>query len=174
MILLLAAAAWADPVILRIPGPERGLVAAVGWPETSVGGWIGPRIGVALEIRPWSAVGASVGGRWRLAGPEVGWRVDASLAGGLSVPTLDAGLALEVTPALRAGRVGERLAVSVGAASPAVLQGIGGVAARVPLQGELILGLPTLGVGAVLGAGAVLSRGVSLTSGFALTASHAW
>lgn len=135
----LAGLAWADPVALR--GPTPAWAGTVGAHELSLGAPVGP-VEVALEAgASGAAFGASVGRRAVLVGRERTWRLTAGIAGGLSVPALSPGLAVTATPWIAAGALGGRGTFRVLAASPAALQVIGGVEARVPALVELETGV---------------------------------
>lgn len=162
MIALLLAAALADPVVLRGPAPEGALGVSIGSPELSAGGWIRPRLGVAVEARTGgTALGASVGTRATLAGRERPWGIDASLAAGWVLPTVDPALALSLTPALHAGWRGERFQAVLGLAAPLAARLAPRPDLRAPVLVEPWLGL-RLGdvwLGARAGLGVVAAPG---------------
>jgi len=152
--------AVADPVTLRHGAPERGLVFQAGWPDVSAAWWMGPQLGLAVEWKlPASAVAASVGTRRRLPLGSGPWALDAFLAGGLLVPTVNPGLAISATPAVQLGRRGERFELDLGLAMPMELQLLTERRLRAPLLLEAGVGgdLGPVALGLRGGFGAVLT-----------------
>lgn len=142
--LLLLSLAHADPVALRAPGDH--LTLSVGAPDSSVGLWLRDDLGVSLDLRGTSAMGASVGWRRDLVRGERGLGLELTVAGGPMVPFYDPGLALACAPALQVGWVKPRLDAELGLAVPALFRLAPGADAYVPVMGELWLGT---GVGPV-------------------------
>ena len=155
--------ASADPLVLRGPdlGPSVGL--AVGVPDSSFGGWITPRFGLALEWRAPSAIGASAGTRFTLVGRPRGGGIDVQGALGFQLLRYDPGAAITATIAIQARYRSEGFWFSAGLASPSALQLIGGIEARLPLMLELALAgrLGRIWIGAQGGAGLVFVPGLS-------------
>ena len=156
---LLLAAAHADPVALRAPGDHVTL--SVGAPDSSLGVWLRDDLGVSLDLRGTSALGASVGWRRDLARSEGGLGIELTVAGGPMVPFYDPGLALACAPTRAGGWVKPRLDAELGLAVPAVVRLAPGADAYVPVLGELWLGTGIgpvrfgmhLGMGSAWGAG---------------------
>ena len=156
----LARPAAADPVALRHGSPDQGLVLQAGWPHVSAAWWQRPGLGFAVGWRlPASAVSAAVGTRRRVALGQGPGALDASLAGGLLVPTVDPGLALTATPALQLGLRGERGELDLGLALPVELQVLTDRRLRVPvlLEAGFSVALRPLELGLRGGLGPVLS-----------------
>jgi hypothetical protein len=164
--LLLPSAAAADPGALRAPVGGAALVGEVGAPTTSAAWWPNEGLGVAVHLRaPGASVGASVGTRALHAD---GWGVDAFLAGGFTVPLRDPGVAVTVSPAVRAGWRGPKVEGGVGLAVPLAVGlaggGVDGVGARLPLLLEPAVGfrLGPVRLGATLSAGPVFALGAPI------------
>ncbi len=162
LLALIAGTASADPLALRHGGPAPAVVVDAGWPTASVGAWLGPRTGFAVDLRlPASAVGVAMGTRHtRSDGPKHGG-VDVFVAGGVLVPTLEPGVALTATPAIQAGHRGERAHVTVGLAAPIEALLVPRAAIRAPALLELRLGgnLGPLWLGVRGALGAVFASG---------------
>jgi len=162
MIAMMVGLASADPAALRMPTPHTASVSGVlGVPELSVGTWLDSGWGLAIEGRAsGSTVGASAGRRWVLAGGPDRWGVDASVAAGFTIPTLDPGIGLTLTPSIQAGWRGERVREVIGLTSPSALR-LNGVEARLPILVEdwLMVRAGRTWLGVQLGAGAVFSPG---------------
>lgn len=152
-LLLALAPAWADPIALR--APQSRVVASIGLPDTSVGAWLSPHLGLSAEYHPYSAAGVSVGWRQDLVRGDSGLGVEVGVAGGPMLTWLDPGLVLAISPTVQAGWAGKGLDAKLGVVAPAALRLAPGAGARVPLLGELWLGgrLGALRLGGHLGAG---------------------
>lgn len=155
--------AGADPLVLRGPDVGPSFAVAVGGPDSSLGGWITPRIGVALEWRAPSAIGASVGTRFTLVGRPRGAGIDLSGAVGFGGLRYDPGVAVTATVALQARHRLEGFWFSAGLVSSSALQFVGGLEARLPLMLEIALAgrLGRVWVGVQAGAGMVFVPGLS-------------
>lgn len=162
LIAMMVGSASADPAALRMPTPHTTSVSGVlGGPELSVGTWMENGWGVAVEGRlPGSAFGASAGRRWNLAGGPDRWGVDAFVAGGLVVPTIDPGIGLTLTPSIQAGWRGDRVRQVANLTSPTAIR-LNGVEARLPvvLEDWFMVRAGRTWLGVQLGAGAVFSPG---------------
>jgi hypothetical protein len=155
--------AAADPGALRAAVAGATLVGEVGAPTTSAAWWPNDGLGIAVHVRaPGASVGASVGTRALHAD---GWGVDAFLAGGLTVPVRDPGVAVTVSPAARAGWRGPKAEAGLGLAVPLAVGlaggGVDGVGARVPVLLEPAVGFDVgpVRLGATLSAGPVFALG---------------
>jgi hypothetical protein len=131
---------------------------SVGLPESSIGIWVIPHLGLALSLRPASAIGFSVATRWILAGRERGWALDAFLAGGIAVPTLHPQFVLEATPALYARLRSEHWYFGIGPTGTVQGQLTGHLAVRAPVQLEIAAAylFARVWVGAQTGVGATM------------------
>lgn len=111
--------AAAEPLALRHGGEDRALIVEGGWPNLSVGYWLGPKLGLAVDWRlPAAAISVSVGTRETLVhGPRHGG-VDVFVSGGMLVPLIDPGLAVTATPAVQFGKRGPTTHVTLGFAAP--------------------------------------------------------
>lgn len=139
--LALPAAAAADPLALRIPAERRFAALAIGVPEVSAGWWFSERFGLAVEWRlPASAVGASLGTRWTLVGDALGFGVDATLAVGVTVPLIEPGGAVSVTPSILGRWRGRYAVVAASVVVPAVARLLPDPDLRLPVLFELWLG----------------------------------
>ncbi len=141
-LLLVSLSAGADPGALRAPVADAAFVGEIGAPTSSVAAWLGDGFGVAADVRaPGASVGLSVGTRALHAD---GWGVDTFLAGGLTVPLRDPGVALTLSPAVRLGWRGPRLDTGLGVAVPLAVGlaggGMDGVGARLPVLLEPAFG----------------------------------
>ncbi len=165
LLALLPGTALADPGALRAPVADSALAGEVGLPTASAAWWPNAGLGLAVHLRaPGASVGASVGTRALHAD---GWGVDAFLAGGVTVPLRDPGVAVTLSPAARAGWRGPRAEAGLGLAVPLAL-GLGGggmeqIGARLPLLLEPALGFDVgpVRVGATLSAGPVFVPGTA-------------
>ena len=151
--------ALADPVALRHAGPAGGLVVDAGWPDVSAAWWLSDRLGVGVAWRlPASAVSGAVGLRRRKALGGSQWAVDLYGAAGVLVPTVDPGLALTATPAVRLGR-DARLDFGLGLAVPVELPFLGERRLRAPVLAEATVGYDfgPVEAGVRVGAGPVIN-----------------
>ncbi len=114
-----AVQAAAEPLALRHGGEDRALIVDGGWPNLSVGYWIGPKLGLAVGWRlPAAAVSVSLGTRKTLVhGPRHGGG-DVFVSGGMLVPLTDPGVAVTATPAIQFGKRGPTTHVTLGFAAP--------------------------------------------------------
>lgn len=164
-----AAPAAADPLALRHGIEGKALVIDGGWPNLSVGYWVGPRLGLAVEWRlPAAAISGSVGTRKTVShGPKHNG-VDLFIAGGLLVPTILPGIAVTATPAIQLGKRGPKSHFTFGIAAPLEALLAPRAQLRVPVLLELRLGgkLGPLCVGLRGGAGPVFTA--PGTTGFTL------
>ncbi|MEI8254269.1 MAG: hypothetical protein WCJ30_01205, partial [Deltaproteobacteria bacterium] len=156
-------ASLADPLVLRGPDVGQGFAVAIGSPDASLGGWITPRIGVALEWRAPAMIGASVGTRFTLVGRPRGGGIDLHGAVGLRGLRYDPGLAVSATVALQARYRSEGFWFSAGLVSSSALQFVGGIDARLPLMLEIALAgrVGRVWLGVQGGAGMVFVPGLS-------------
>ena len=136
MITLLAAIAFADPVVSRAAAPGTG--AWVGLDGLGVSAQITDRVSVGVDL-PWNAgsVAATATGRWDLTRGAQGWGVTATVGGGLVVPTAAPGIAVEITPAIQAGMFGRNGVFTVGVAAPISGGWVGAPVARLPALVEI-------------------------------------
>lgn len=153
--------ALADPVALRTP--EDGPAATLGRHDVSLAVPLGEGPWVAAELASNAAsIGASVGHRVVLSASGTR-RLQGGVAGGLSVPLVQPGLAITGTAWLHGGWLGERASFLAGAAVPLAL-GTGGV--RLPvlleLQGGVRIG--RVSVGGRLAAGPVYTPGTDVST----------
>lgn len=160
---LLPGLAHADPGALRAPVADATVTGEVGLPTTSAAWWPRDGLGVAVHLRaPGASLGASIGTR---ALHTDAWGVDAFLAGGLTVPLRDPGLAVTLSPAIRAGWRGPTAEAGLGLALPLAVGLVGGgieqVGARVPVLLEPAFGVDVgpVRLGATLSAGPVFVPG---------------
>ena len=134
VVLTLAQVARADPVALRGVALD-GLALAVGTSSASAGLRV-RGVDLAVDLG-WDglATGLSAGRRGVLVGDV--WRVDGGVSAGIVVLPYASSFALEATPWVGAGRVGERGAIELRLAVPlaASLEGL-----RVPGSVELVGG----------------------------------
>lgn len=136
-----AAPAAADPMALRHDVEDKALVIEGGWPNLSVGYWVGPKLGLAVAWRlPAAAISASMGTRKTLSqGPKDGG-VDLFIAGGLLVPTIIPGIAVTATPAIQMGKRAPKGHFTFGIAAPIEALLAPRAQLRVPVLLELRLG----------------------------------
>lgn len=154
-----AAPAAADPLALRHAVAGKTLVVEGGWPNVSVGYWVGPRLGLAVDWRlPAAAISASVGTAKTVSqGPKYGG-VDLFFAGGLLVPLVTPGVAVTATPAIQLGKRGPKSHFTFGIAAPIEALLTPQPQLRAPLLLELRLGgeVGPLWIGLRGGAGPVI------------------
>ena len=162
LLLLMAACAVpaaAEPLALRHGIDAKALVVEGGWPNISVGYWVGPRLGLAVDWRlPAAAISASIGTRKTLSqGPKHNG-VDVFVAGGVLVPTILPGVAFTATPAIQMGKRGPKSHFTFGIVAPIEAQLSPRTVLRVPVLLELRLGgdVGPLWIGLRGGAGPVL------------------
>ncbi|MFO0644963.1 MAG: hypothetical protein U0326_01915 [Polyangiales bacterium] len=138
--LLCARECRADPLALRAPVAGRVVTATFGTPELSAGAWLSDRFGFAVEWHlPASAVGGSIATRRTLVGERMGWGVDLTLAGGLTVPLISLAGAVSFTPALVGRWRNDYVHVAASVVSPMVLRVVPDPALRLPLLLEVWL-----------------------------------
>lgn len=161
-----SSAAWADPMALR--APAGSVVVVVGLPESSVAAALTPHLGVAVEVHPFSAVGAAVGLRGDLFRGERAFGLELSAAGGLDLPLVDPGLAVSLTPAAELGWAGGSVDATLGLVVPAVVRVAPGADLRLPVLGELWLGgkVGALRLGGTFAAGQLWMAGAPTEFGW--------
>jgi len=158
------AAAHADPLTLRLPAPpSRGATVALGAPSLSAGGWLTPHLGVAVAWRlPAVSMEAALAWRAVLLGGARGFGVDGVADGGLVVPALTLGAALEVGGSVRGRWRGDWLDLGLGISGAVAAGWAGGFGVRAPLRLEpsVALTFGRLSVGLVGGAGLTFVAGL--------------
>ena len=157
-------AARANPLTLRLPAPPaRGVTLALGAPSLSAGGWLTPHLGLAVAWRlPAASVEAAVAWRQVLLGGARGFGVDAVADGGLVVPELTLGVALEVGGSVRGRWRGAWLDVGLGISGAVAAGWAGGFGLRAPLRLEpsVALSFGRLSLGVAGGAGLTFVAGL--------------
>lgn len=156
-------AAFADPIALRSVDTGNAVHLALGYPDSSIGAWIAPHLGVSFEWRPPVALGASLATRFTLIGRPRGVGLDAFGAAGLMLLRYDPGAAVTATLALQLRYRSESFWLALGVASPMAFQFVDTADARFPLMLELAMQVHAgrVWIGAQGGAGLVFVPGLS-------------
>lgn len=154
---LASSVAHADASVLRAPDLGTSVALFEGLPESSRAVWIRPWFAITQQQKlPFDSFGVGVGLRRTLAGGPRGWALSVQLGGGVSVPTLYPGVALELSPSTNLRVRGEWAYFSMGLAVPAAVRLDASADLRIPVVGELWLAFRAgpVWIGAMAGVGA--------------------
>lgn len=154
-------AAWAEPIVLRVPLSEgfRGPVVAIGEPSAAFG-WRTETWGVCLDAAPSGAfAGLSAGVHRVIVRNPRHVGVDVEFSGGVIAPLLDPGVGVDVTTAVQVGWFADRATFAFGVAAPIAVRLAPGGGVRVPVLAEALFGARAgdrWDVGLITGAGVAM------------------
>lgn len=141
LVVLVARESSADPLALRQPTPGRAIALAVGAPHTSIALQLDNGLAFAVSTRlPVSVVSADVAYRGVLGAVGAHWSFPFAVWTGVSVPTVQAALAIDLGASLHARARRGWFVAQLGVAVPATLRVTNGVALRAPVTLDVWIG----------------------------------